>query len=319
MRFRDFGFSMAAMVIAPAIVMAALCDDTYNLQSITQTTFEGSDPGALTLTESKSVQASLSDLTVLDNTMEYGIITRFEGACTRTSKPVTMKLKPRDASAFTETVDNGYSIQMFDSSTLVGSKKFEYWFGFFKPADTLRYYLGRTSSQGNAFVNWYVGILYIDSTKDAGGIWGRTYRHFFDLTGPDDSISLERQYLDKYLRTLPASGPAYGVRYRVQFLKVNYENKPAPIRIAAPMRSTLPSGFLANQVGDLVLIQPGDKSLNGQALSLYGMLGNRITTLHPTGFLYQWNGKTAVGADAPAGVYFVQAGNRVLGKFFYSR
>jgi hypothetical protein len=318
MRFRNFGVLMAALVIAPAIVMAALCDDTYNLQSIAQTSFEGTDAGALARTGTKSVSASLSDLTVLDNLMEYGIITRFEGSCAKAAKPVTVKVKPRNSSVFTESVDNGYSIQMFDSNSLVGTKKFDYWFGFFKPADTLRIYLGRTNTEGSAFVNWYAGVFYTDSTKDTSGLWV-VRSHFYDLTGPDDSITLERQFLDQTIRKQPANGSTYKAHYRVQFLKVSYENKPAPNRIATPMRSALPSGFLASQTGNLVLIQPGDKSLNGQALSLYGMLGDRITTLHPTGFLYQWNGKTAVGSDAPTGVYFVQAGNRVLGKFFYSR
>jgi hypothetical protein len=319
MRFRILGLSMAALAIAPAIVMAALCDDTYNLQTVSQTSFEGTDANGLTRTDTKSVSANLSDLKVLDNLMRYGVITRFEGSCAKAAKPVTMKVKERNATAFADSVDNGYSIQMFDSNSLVGTKKFDYWFGFFKPADTLRIYLGRTNAEGDGFSNWYAGVFYTDSTKnESSGLW-TVQSHFYDLTGPDDSISLERQFLDQTIRKLPANGANYRAHYRVQFLKVSYENKPAPIRVAPPARSALPNGFLASQTGNLVLIQPGDKSLNGQPLSLLGMLGNRIATLHPTGYLYQWNGKTAVGADAPTGVYFVQAGNRVLGKFFYAR
>lgn len=320
MRFRLLGLSLAVSVLAPALLMAALCDDTYNLQSVTQTYFEGTDANALTRTETKSVAVNLSDLKVLDNLMWYGIMTRFEGSCAKAVKPVTLKVKPRNTSTFKDTVDNRYSVQMFDTTTRVGTKKFDYWFGFFQPADSLVDYLGRINAQGEAFVNWYLGVAYTDSTKDSvSGLWGSPGTHFYDLSGPDDSVTLERQFLDQTIRKLPANGPNYRVHYRVQFLKVSYENKPAPIRIATSARSAMPSGFMASQTGNLVLIQPGDKSINGQPLSLYGMLGNRITTLHPTGYLYQWNGKTAVGAEAPTGVYFVQAGNRVLGKFFYSR
>lgn len=321
MRFRLLGLSLAVSVLAPALLMAALCDDTYNLQSVTQTLFEGTDPNALTRTETKSVAANLSDLKVLDKLMEYGIITRFEGSCAKAVKPVTLKVKPRNVATFAQdSVDNGYSIQMFDTTTLVGTKKFDYWFGFFKPADTLKVYLGRINAQGEAFVNWYVGVIYLDSTKDdVSGLWGAPQTHFYDLTGPDDSLTLERQFLDQTIRKQPANRPKYRAHYQVQFLKVSYENKPAPTRLAEPARRANANGFLASQTGNLMLIQVGDKSVNGQPLSLYGMLGNRIATLHPTGYLYQWNGKTAAGGDAPTGVYFVQAGNRVLGKFFYSR
>ena len=322
MRFRLLGLSLTASVLAPALLMAALCDDTYNLQSVTQTIFEGTDPNALTRTETKSVAANLSDLKVLDKLMWYGVITRFEGACTKTVKPVTLKVKPRNGTTFTQdSTDNGYSVQMFDSTTLIGTKKFDYWFGFFKPADTLKVYLGRNNAQGDAFVNWYVGVIYLDSTKnDTSGLWGAPQTHFYDLTGPDDSVTLERQFLDQTIRKQPANGPKYRAHYQVQFMKVSYENKPAPpSRLTGPSRGAVAGGFLASQTGNLMLIQIGDKSVNGQPLSLFGMLGNRITTLHPTGYLYQWNGKTAAGGDAPTGVYFVQVGNRVLGKFFYSR
>jgi hypothetical protein len=263
----------------------------------------------------------LSDLKVLDNLLRYEIITRFEGSCTKAVKPVTLKVKPRNAATFApDSIDNGYSVQMFDTTTMIGTKKFDYWFGFFKPKDTLRTYLGRINAQGDAFVNWYVGVTYLDSTKnDTSGLWGAPQTHFYDLTGPDDSVTLERQFLDQTIRKQPANGPKYRAHYQVEFLKVSYENKPAPTRLAQPAHRSNASGFLASQTGNLMLIQVGDKSVNGQPLSLFGMLGNRIATLHPTGYLYQWNGKTAVGGDAPTGVYFVQAGNRVLGKFFYSR
>jgi hypothetical protein len=202
----------------------------------------------------------------------------------------------------------------------VSGKKYDFWFGFYKPADTLRNVLGRINAQGDAFENWYVALEYLDSVyNDASGLWDRPHTYFYDLQGPDDSLSLEKGVLDQTIRKLPANTDKRKIHYRVQFLKVSYENKPAPNKLAAPPREALASGFRASQTGNLVLIQPGDKSLQGQPLALYGMLGNKIAILHPTGFLYQWNGKTAVGANAPTGVYFVQAGNRVLGKFFYSR
>ena len=318
MRFRILWLLLAMASILPNVAEAAMCDDAYNLQSVSLAEFEGADAGALPRTRTQAVSVDLGDLKVLDTLMRYAIITRFEGACTKAAKSLTLKVKPAGAKTFADSVDNSYQIQLFDTSTLVGDRKYDYWFGFFKPAESLEMYFGRTNAQGPAFVGWYLGIAYSDSTKDSSGIWKVRPGIFYHLVGPDDSLALERQVLDATIRKQPANNDKYRARYRVQFLKVSYENKPAPVRIA-PGRRALNPAFRANQTGNLVLIQPGVRSLQGQPLGLYGMLGNRIATLHPTGNLYQWNGRTAIGTDAPMGVYFVQAQNRVLGKFFYSR
>jgi hypothetical protein len=105
--------------------------------------------------------------------------------------------------------------------------------------------------------------------------------------------------------------------FSIQFLKVVYSNQKVT-SLVAPKRTL--AKFQTSQTGNLVIIQPAQtKTSNGEPLTLFGMMGNKIATLHATGYAYQWNGKTAMGADAPGGVYFVQAGNRTLGKFFYSR
>ena len=317
MRFPIHGLFLAASLAAPILAGAALCDETYYLQSIAQTVWEGTDAKALQLKDAKTVSANLSNLQVLDNVMRYSIITGFEGACSKESKPVNLKVKPNTAAAFKDSVDNGYMAQMFDTNSLIANgPRFDYWFGFFKPAATLKFYLGRTNSQGPAFVGWYVGIYYSDSTKDTSGIW-KSLGHYYDLQGPNDSADLEKLVLNETIRKLPANGATYRAHYRVQFLKVSYESKVPNKVIGAKPR--MADGFRARQTGNLVLMQIGEKSLEGQPLGLYGMLGNKIATLHPTGSLYQWNGRTAAGADAPTGVYFVQAGNRTLGKFFFAR
>ncbi len=317
MRLKLLGLSLLSSVLAPVLLSAALCEDTFHLQSIVQTDWKGTDPKALQRMGSKTVPANLSDLQPLDTLMAYTIMTKFEGACAKASKPDALKTKPRNAGAFKDSVDNDYLVQLFDTNTIVDSQKYDYWFGFFKPANTLRFYLPRMDSRGPAFVGWYVGIIYSDSTRSESGIWPPSKTRFYDLTGPDDSASLERRVLDETIGKLPASGGNYGVSYRVQFLKVSYENKPAPNRIVPPRRNP-PSGFSARQTGNLVLIQTGMKSAS-EPVGLYNMLGNKIATHHPTGSQYQWNGRTAAGADAPTGVYFLQGGNRVLGKFFYAR
>jgi len=317
MRFPILRYFLSVAAVGPAIAIAAMCDDTYNLQSVTVTQFEGADAKALPRTGTQAVSPGLADLNVLDTLMRYSVVTRFEGSCTKEAKPVTLKVKPSGAKAFTDSVDDGYQVQMFDSSTRVDELKYDYWFGFFKPAQTLSLFFGRNNAQGPAFVGWYVGISYTDTIKDTTGLWKPQPPKFYHLSGPDDSIALEKQVLDATIRKLPPNGDNYRARYRVQFLKVSYENKPAPISVIPP-RHSLSSSFLARQTGNLVLIQTGEKMAESEPLSIYNMLGSRVASVHPIGSFYQWNGKTGVGSDAPAGVYFVQAGNRVLGKFFYS-
>lgn len=317
MRFPILRYFLSVAAIGPAMAIAAMCDDTYNLQSVTLTQFEGSDAKALPRKSTQELSPSLAGLNVLDTLMRYAVITRFEGSCTKAAKPVTLKVKPSGAKAFTDSVDNGYQVQMFDSSTMVDSLKYNFWFGFFKPAETLSMFFGRNNAQGPAFVGWYVGIAYTDSTKDSSGLWKVRPGVFYHLTGPDDSMALEKRVLDATIRKQPSNSGTYRAWYRVQFLKVSYENKPAPNRVMPPHRA-LPSAFLARQTGNLVLIQIGDKSAGSEPLGIYNMLGSKVASVHPIGAFYQWNGKTAIGSDAPAGVYFVQAGNRVLGKFFYS-
>jgi hypothetical protein len=319
MLLRIIWLSLTTIAMAPGMLRAALCDDSYNLQSVTVTNWEGTDANALSHTGTKNVSPDLSNLQVVDSALRYEVISKFEGACTKTTKPLTLKVKPRYARTFKDSIDNGYMVQMFDSNTTLSGKKFDYWFGFFNPEATLRTYLGRTNSQGPGFVGWYVGVYFTDSTmtKDTSGLWQVRNGVFFDLSGPDDSLALESQVLGATIRKQPAYSKEYRVHYRVQFLKVSYENKPVQIRVMPSHRSFIPS-FQARQTGNLVLIQTGEKSAGTEPLGLYNMLGNKVATLHPTGYLYQWNGKTAVSSNASAGVYFVQSGNRILGKFFYS-
>jgi len=90
--------------------------------------------------------------------------------------------------------------------------------------------------------------------------------------------------------------------------------------VRAPRAARAAAGFQASQVGNLVLIQSGAPASGlSEPLGLYNMMGHKMAALHPTGYVYQWNGKTSAGAEAPTGVYFVQSGSRILGKFFYSR
>ena len=137
-------------------------------------------------------------------------------------------------------------------------------------------------------------------------------------SGPADSASLHDRLLEATQRKDIAQGADRKIKFTIQMLEVRYENKPAPVSLAVSKRKA--SGFRTTRTGNLVLIQPGENAVRAsEPLSLYGMMGHKIAVLHPTGYVYQWNGKTSAGAEAPTGVYFVQSGSRILGKFFYTR
>jgi hypothetical protein len=307
---------LAILALVPAFSWAFICEDTYHLQSVSQTIYSGDNPKNLTNVQKKLVKADLSDLDILDSNIAYRVIVKFEGACLKASKPVTIKSRLARKKDFTDSVTSEYQIQMFDSNTRVEGFKYDFWFGFFKPDTTLRMVLGRTNANSTQFENWYLAIVYTDSTRDSSGTWPRGRTHFYELIGPEDSLVLEKRVLDETLRKVVVDENHKG-RFSYQFLKVSFDSK-VPTKLHP--RNSPATKFHVDQTGTLVLIQPGEKqAINGEAVSLFGMMGNKIATLHPTGYVYQWNGKTSIGADAPTGVYFVQSGGRILGKFFYVR
>jgi hypothetical protein len=307
----------ALLGLVPSLTLAALCDDVFNLQSVNQTLMVGNNPASLAKT-TKSVSPNLSNLDIISPSMHYKIITRFDGSCTKAPKPVVIRQKAAGKTEFTDSTDAGYQIQMFDSTAQVENYKYDFWFGFYQPADALVAYLGRVNSKSEAFINHYAMVSYVDSTRNpTSGLW-TVNSGYVGPSGPADSATLHNRLLEVTQRKDVVQGADRKIKFTVQMVEVRYENKPAPVSLAASKRKA--SGFQATRTGNLVLIQPGGNSTRaGESLSLYGMLGNKIAVLHPTGYMYQWNGRTSAGAEAPTGVYFVQSGSRILGKFFYAR
>ncbi len=304
------------LLVLPVLSSAAICDDTYYLNTVSQVIYSGGDAKNLTLKKASTVKPDLSNLEILSPIMTYKVLARFDGSCTKAVKPLLFKNKGMSKTTFADTIQSDYNVQMFDSNTHVETRIFDYWFGFFKPADALDFYVARINATSESFTNWYAAVYWTDSLRNTtSGLWSAT-SHFYDLNGPGDSTALDHGLLDAGGLRGRVIDENHHYFFNVQFVKVGYENK-APSRILS--RNPIAS-FQANQTGNLVLIQPGEKTANSnEPLSLYGMMGNKIATLHPTGYVYQWNGKTAAGSEAPTGVYFVQSGNRILGKFFYTR
>lgn len=307
---------LAVLGLIPSLLFAALCDDTYNLQSVSQTLETGTNPANLDKAY-KTVAANLSNLDIISSSANYKFIVKFDGSCGKAPKAVVFRQKHSGQTTFTDTTDNSYQIQMFDSTTKVDVYQYTYWFGFYQPADQLIAYIGRDNAKSTAFVNSYAVVSFIDSVHDTSGLW-KVNSGYVGPSGPADSSSLHNRLLEATNLKNVTQNANRKIHFTVQMLQMSYENKPAPVSLVFSKK--IASGFHATQTGNLVLIQPGEKGVGAsEPLSLYGMMGNKIAALHPTGYMYQWNGKTSAGADCPTGVYFVQAGNRILGKFFYTR
>lgn len=304
--------------ILPLALWAAppLCDDTYYLQSVKQTMLTGTDAKALTVKSVKDIRPDLTNLDPLNGSMSYKIISKFEGACSKAIKPVSFLSRTPEKPTFVESKESIYAIQMFDTNTRVGDFKYDYWFGFFKSADTLRIVLGNTAAKSAAFVNWYLAITYSDSIRDSSHIWKQS-TSTYSLTGPDDSLLLEKLVLDETIRKIVPDANHKSYVFSAQFIKVSYGNSPPVVGIK-PAKSV--SDFSANQIGQMVFIRSEHQKFDfRETMNLLDMMGNKISSLYFNGNSYQWNGKTFAGSDASTGVYFIQTGNGVVGKFFYTR
>jgi hypothetical protein len=219
---------------APQAARAALCDDTYALQSAAQTLFTGSNPKSLART-AKFLKPDFSDLTPLHPLMAYDILTGFEGACAKASRPVHFLSRPASAAGFSPRTDNGYQVVMYDTNTVLEHTRFGYWFAFYKPADTLQLMAGRIKGEGTDFRSWYAYVTFEDSVRNPeSGLWtakGTQLR----MAGPSDSAVLDSILMKRTgYRDLVFDQNRRG-HFQLQFIRVSLENKPGiAIRRRAP-------------------------------------------------------------------------------------
>jgi hypothetical protein len=313
-------------LILSAWAGAKVCEQAYHLQDAYQYTLTGNSlAGLAPAGSSLKLTKSMANATLLHDSTEYRMITDWDGVgtcATWVKKEVAFAYRKRAEKTWSEQKTNEYSIKINDGEFTWKKPGWdEYWFGFASSVrgDTIALYdaVGKFKKDTRLSM-WYGNATMKRSMFSATGASKGTATHFYpELTSHPDSASLTKVLLDTWKAYIHSD--TQHVDFTVQLIKITYDSLPSPAsRILASKAKA--SGFQATQNGNMVLIQPGDKkAATGEALSLYGMMGNKVATLHPTGYVYQWNGKTSAGADASTGVYFVQSGNRILGKFFYTR
>jgi hypothetical protein len=237
----------ALMVLAPMLSWAALCDDTYNLQNATQTVFTGTNPKSLAKSAPVALNSDFSNLTVLHDQMAYSIVVGFEGSCAKAVKPVRLLNREASTTGFKPKTETSYQVVMYDSTTILQGANFDYWFGFYKPADTLKIALGRIKGGGPDFRGWYGYVTFEDSVRNPeSGLWtakGTQLR----LAGPSDSATLDSILMIRTgYRDLVFDQNRRG-HFKLQFIRVSLENKPG---IAIRRKALAAKGSASASAGD---------------------------------------------------------------------
>ncbi|MDB5103669.1 MAG: hypothetical protein JWP91_1358 [Fibrobacteres bacterium] len=215
--------TIAVLALAPMLSFGALCDDTYNLQSATQTLLTGTNPKNLAKT-AKVLKGDFSDMTFIHDQLAYSLLYGFEGACAKSSKPVRFfEREGRTAALSRKTVN--YQVAMYDSNTILQGSHFDYWFGFYKPSDSLQIALGRNKG-GTDFKGWYGYVAFEDSVRNPeSGLWtnkGIQLR----MAGPADSAVLDSILMVRTgFRNLVFDQNRRG-HFTLQYIRISLENKP---------------------------------------------------------------------------------------------
>ncbi|MEO6095609.1 MAG: hypothetical protein ABIW76_07985 [Fibrobacteria bacterium] len=321
--------AIALIVLLQTVwVGAKVCEQTYHLQEATQYTLTGNSATTLQAQgASVKLTKSMSGVTLLNDSTEYKMITDWDGkgTCeTYVKREITFAYRKRGTATIAPLVSMDYGLKLNDGLFPFKTPGWDdYWFGLTSKVsgDTISLYDAVGKFKANSMLNlWYGNATMKRSLySSTGSFKGSSTYYYPEQTSHSDSAALTAVLLQSW-KTF-ANNDTQKVDFTVQLIKLTYDSIPSPVTNVRGLKAgTSSSGFQATQSGNLVLIHPGHKqTTNGESVSLFGMMGNKIATLHPTGYVYQWNGKTSFGTDAPTGVYFLQSGGSILGKFFYTR
>jgi hypothetical protein len=325
-------FALAAGLAlgSPSQTSAALCEESFNLQTATQYIYTTSNASSLGSPVVTPLATDLSNMRLLFDSTQYQIVAGFDGACGAfTKKPVRYRLRNKGSSNVQLVTVNDYFLRMYDSNTVLTGHNYGFWFGFSLKPDTLVYAIGKGKGAEDKFTAWFGVALLLDSTRNTtSGLWSSSYSYQVQTSGPYDSAFLDTTLLRGW-KNIVFDSNRKGT-FTVQMIKVTYDAQTTSLkkpRAAAPgLRK--PAGFSVQQADGQVRIRvdasegAGAGQAANQALpsvELYDMFGHKVATLHATGSDYIWNGQTLEGYTARGGVYFAQSRGKVLGKFFLTR
>lgn len=217
--------AIALLALAPMLSWAALCDDTYDLQGATQTLFTGTNPKSLARSVPVPLNGGFSNLTILHDQLPYSIVVGFEGSCTKAVKPVRFLDREASTTGFKAKTETSYQIVMHDTTSILQGTRFDYWFGFYKPADSLKLALGRIKGGGPDFRGWYGYVFFEDSVRNPEtGLW--TAKGQLRQAGPADSATLDSVLMiSTGYRDIVFDQNRRG-HFKLQIISLSYGNKP---------------------------------------------------------------------------------------------
>ena len=320
------GLALAGAFAVPS-VQAFICDNNYHFQSAYERILVGSSVSGMKDSSTKLLNKNL-DITTLNPASEYKMVTDFtgEGACNewkRTTVDFAYRRKGDAAIGTKRELTNYIKLNSGDYPFAVLPTKMEYWFGLAVKLDSgsqsVSEIIGKMENTQRPHVWYGMATMRKDYIKrNVGTVDSSLTSGFPELNNHPDSGKLQELLTSSWKNEV--NNDTQRVAIKVQLIKVVFDSISSPVTVKTPNKGKSSNGFQVNQVGNVVFIRPSEK--NGQvtkSLALFDMMGRKVAALHPTGYLFQWNGKTSTGADSPTGVYFVQFGSRILGKFFYTR
>jgi hypothetical protein len=312
-------------LVITGTVIASVCNQKYHLQSAAQVMLEGDSPSTLKQKgESLKLNKSMNNATILHDSTEYKLMTDFDatGTCDEwTKRSVDYAIRKKGERNFANTSMDYFLKLNIDPFTLKKPGWDGYWFGIASSIEngtvSLFDAVGKNKIETQMYL-WYGNATLKRTFRSKEGAPLGFTSHFYPyLTSHPDSAALIQVLLDTWKTYVKSD--TLEVLFSVQLIKVVYDSLPSPlVKLKSPKLKSV-SGFQTSQVGQMVLIHSGQNKTFSEPLSLFGMMGNKVATLHPTGYVFQWNGKTSNGEQAQTGVYFIQSGNKILGKFFYTR
>lgn len=319
--------AVIAGLLATSWASALVCDNTFYFQSAYQVILAGETTDALVTQSSGPVPITMNGVEPLHADAEYNVMTRFKGAgaCNeykQTEIEYASRTKGQNGFQAKTTTSTHVKLNSFPYPFTQGFET-DYWFSFASGfrGDTALVFEAVTKPKSSTQLHqWYGNAIVTRKVHvpNVGTEVGTRYQSWPTLNFDADSAALVTSLLR--LWTDIKRNDSQVVEFKVQLIRVTYDSVQPPANLPRKVAKSKASGFTASQTGRMVIIHPGDgRASSSEALGLYNMMGHRIATLHPTGYVYQWSGRTDVGAEASTGVYFVQRSSRILGKFFYSR
>jgi hypothetical protein len=309
-----------AAFAASAPCAADPCDQKYLFDSAYQVILSGPTADSLKPESTTALDETMSDAVLLHADTEYRIITGFDaGTCGDWEKASLMEaLRKKNDTAMAAVKDTSRFIKFNRGPFPDDSTPLVYWFGF---ADSLPDtgtvkvvdVIGQSDSGGPVHI-WYGTAVMVIKRKLGGNEVPLTFR-YPKLNSHPDSAALQALLVDPWKKE--ANNDTQKVSIKVQLIRVTYDTVHAANARRAPR---LHAGFAVSRSGEGVLIRAGEGwDARSGAPSLVNLAGAAPAALRPEGAAWRWDGRTANGAKAPAGIYFLRSGVRILGRFFFSR